>query len=276
MDIPGIDGFIRHMPDYEETQVKRIVLRLPLFAVIFFLIQFLLVNAVSIIIIPVEPYIPIILDLVFIFMGTLVAQVGFRAKSRLLNEDPERDYQRVVKPVLGGISMVFSAMMRSYIPMLFPASPLAVKLSSPMLSNELGTPFIVFRLILGAAFLIIGARTAYRAVMTFGIDTASLVYVYYPDEAEVVDHEIYSVIRHPMYLAVYLVAFGGLLFRFSPYAIITFTITALSFYRHIFLVEERELIERFGDLYVDYSNKVPALIARPKDWGEYFKFLIDR
>ena len=45
---------------------------------------------------------------------------------------------------------------------------------------------------------------------------------------------------------------------------------------HIRAVEEKELIERFGDSYIEYRKKVPALFVRPKKIGVYLKFLAGR
>ncbi len=158
-----------------------------------------------------------------------------------------------------------------------PLSSTTIMLSESYISKEVYLVQFYIRLvifIIGIICLIIGLRTAYQAVKIFGIDTASLVYVYYPEDAQMVEHEIYSVIRHPMYLSVYLVSFGSFLIYFSPYATIMFGIVGLSFYRHIFLVEEKELKERFGKSYQKYAKNVPALFISPKNWGVFFRFLL--
>jgi len=40
------------------------------------------------------------------------------------------------------------------------------------------------------------------------------------------------------------------------------------------LVEEKELIERFGQSYLDYRKRIPAFWPRPRDLGGFFKFLL--
>jgi protein-S-isoprenylcysteine O-methyltransferase Ste14 len=40
------------------------------------------------------------------------------------------------------------------------------------------------------------------------------------------------------------------------------------------LVEEKELLERFGPSYAEYRRRVPAFWPRPRDLGRFFKFLI--
>ena len=45
---------------------------------------------------------------------------------------------------------------------------------------------------------------------------------------------------------------------------------------HIRLVEEKELIKRFGDSYRDYQKNTPAIYIKPKDIGRFMKFLIGK
>ena len=45
---------------------------------------------------------------------------------------------------------------------------------------------------------------------------------------------------------------------------------------HIRLVEEKELIIRFGDSYREYQKQVPAILIKPKDIVRFMIFLIGR
>ena len=170
--------------------------------------------------------------------------------------------------------MVFAGDLFAYLPIFYSSSSKALILSSPFDSSILGGYLSILRYILGFAILIIAVLAAFRAIQEFGIDSASMVYVYFPEKAKVADHEIYSIVRHPMYLAVILISIGGFVVNFSFYGLIHLFITLLGFYRHIFLVEEKELIERFGDSYDEYSKKTPAIFIHPKNWGKFFKFLL--
>jgi len=38
-----------------------------------------------------------------------------------------------------------------------------------------------------------------RAISVFGIDYMAVVYLYFPEESEVIENETYSVLRHPTY-----------------------------------------------------------------------------
>jgi protein-S-isoprenylcysteine O-methyltransferase Ste14 len=42
---------------------------------------------------------------------------------------------------------------------------------------------------------------------------------------------------------------------------------------HIKFVEERELIDRFGDDYIKYRESVPALFVKLKDLKKYFSII---
>ena len=116
--------------------------------------------------------------------------------------------------------------------------------------------------------------TALRALFTFGIDYMALVYLYYPEESEVQKHEIFSILRHPTYLAVSLVNIGSFIIRFSIYSLISTCIFQIFLFVHLYSVEEQELIQRFGDSYLEYKNYVPAILVRLKKIRTYFRFLI--
>ena len=131
---------------------------------------------------------------------------------------------------------------------------------------------IWIRIILSAILIILGALTVRSAVLTFGLDYMTVVYLYFPEESEIQDHEIYSVIRHPTYLGGMLLGIAGLFFRFSVYSIVFCLVVFLVFRLQIWK-EEKELVERFGEGFIEYRQKVPALVVRPSKIGAYFRFL---
>ena len=282
MKISGFKGFYEALPDYTEKETRRLILRLPLFAIfalffqvfILYFVQWLSRTSHLLGLETIEIMIPILLNLVFVLGGTIVAQQGFLKKNQLVNTYGAYGYQKIVKTILLGISMVFAGDLFAYLPIFYSSSSKALILSSPFDSSILGGYLSILRYILGFAILIIAVLAAFRAIQEFGIDSASMVYVYFPEKAKVVDHEIYSIVRHPMYLAVILISIGGFIVNFSFYGLIHLMITLLGFYRHIFHVEEKELIERFGDSYDEYSKKTPAIFIHPKNWGKFFKFLL--
>jgi len=148
-------------------------------------------------------------------------------------------------------------------------------LFSSLLLPMLGvTPELDFwlRLILSGIMFVVGMLIVRSTILTFGIDYMAVVYLFFPEESEVQDHEIYSVVRHPVYMGGIILGAAAMIFNFSVYSILFFVIVYLIFKVQI-RREERELIERFGDGYAEYREKVPGLYVRPRDFRSLFKFL---
>jgi len=111
-----------------------------------------------------------------------------------------------------------------------------------------------------------------RALQTFGTDYMSVVYLYFPEESKIQNHEIYSVIRHPTYGGYLPPGLGGLFFTFTLYSIIFYLMFLLSFYLHIHFVEENELLTRFGQLYREYLKNAPAFLLNLINKGFFSAF----
>jgi protein-S-isoprenylcysteine O-methyltransferase Ste14 len=104
----------------------------------------------------------------------------------------------------------------------------------------------------------------------------ALIYLYYPEESELQDHKIYSILRHPAYFALLLITSGGIFFQLSGYAFYTLILFGIGMYIHLTFVEEKELRERFGDSYREYQKRVPALIIPPRQIIPFFRLLLGR
>jgi protein-S-isoprenylcysteine O-methyltransferase Ste14 len=48
----------------------------------------------------------------------------------------------------------------------------------------------------------------------------------------------------------------------------------IGFLCHIWLVEEKELVKRFGTSFLEYKRQVLALIVKTKMLGTFFNFLV--
>jgi protein-S-isoprenylcysteine O-methyltransferase Ste14 len=68
---------------------------------------------------------------------------------------------------------------------------------------------------------------------------------------------------------------SAMLFRMSVFAIIFFVLFYATWRAQI-SVEEKELVERFGEGYSEYMERVPGLRVRPGDFGTYVRFLLGR
>lgn len=127
---------------------------------------------------------------------------------------------------------------------------------------------------LGWALIAVGALLFLRVVQTFGVDYLIMLYVYFPEESHLVDHKIYDILRHPAYAAAQRIAFGLALLNGNWFALACALIFALGLWGWVYLVEEKELTERFGPDYVEYRQRVPAFWPHLRDLKGFFEFLV--
>lgn len=127
---------------------------------------------------------------------------------------------------------------------------------------------------LGWGLIAVGALLALRAVQTFGVDYLVMVYVYFPEESHLVEHKIYTILRHPAYAALQQIAFALALLNGNWFAVACALTFALGLWGWVRLVEEKELIERFGPAYDEYRQRVPAFWPHLRDLKGFFEFLI--
>lgn len=104
--------------------------------------------------------------------------------------------------------------------------------------------------------------------MTHGMD----IFTIFPEETPPVYGEIYSFIRHPLYFALLCISFAVAVFRNNMMAILVAIIFLFPLYVGIYL-EDRELIERYGDAHREYIKKTGALM--PKKPLGFLKTLIN-
>jgi protein-S-isoprenylcysteine O-methyltransferase Ste14 len=128
---------------------------------------------------------------------------------------------------------------------------------------------------LGWFTLCIGAILWTRSIFTFGADNLAWLYVYYPEEGKIIDSSIYGILRHPVYAGLLRFGIGLALLNGNANAVAFAILLPLGFTGWVQLVEEKELIERFGEAYLDYRKRTPAfwLRLRPSDLGKFFTFI---
>jgi len=132
---------------------------------------------------------------------------------------------------------------------------------------------IIF-LVLGWLMLITGIALWLRSILTFGFDNLALLYVYFPEEGQIVNSSIYSILRHPIYAGVLRIGIGLALLNGNANALAFAILMPLGFFGWIRLVEEKDLIQRFGESYVEYRKQIPAFWPKVRDLQRYFQFLI--
>jgi protein-S-isoprenylcysteine O-methyltransferase Ste14 len=226
----------------------------------------------------IEPFMPLLGTLLLGSFGFWVIGLLWRRRDSMKEKYGNLAYQHMIRYGVVGVFMIPPLIFHAFTSIRsLPGSPvnsLTNQWAMPIL-QILGIPTDVdvwTRLIISGMFIIFGALTIRSALLTFGLDYMGVVYLYYPEESEVVDHEIYSVVRHPTYLGGTLLAIAAIMFRFTIYSILI-GIMAYLVFRLQARREEKELVNRFGDSYRTYMKRVPALHIRFMDIPTYLRFL---
>ncbi|TWU39860.1 Isoprenylcysteine carboxyl methyltransferase (ICMT) family protein [Novipirellula aureliae] len=76
----------------------------------------------------------------------------------------------------------------------------------------------------------------------------------------------YSVLRHPLYLGNFLIAFGIVLHSCSPWLVALFIALFALYYERIMFAEEAFLRRKFGPDFVRWAAKTPAVLPRLRRW----------
>lgn len=87
---------------------------------------------------------------------------------------------------------------------------------------------------------------------------------------QVADHlntkGIYSVVRHPLYLANYLIWAGLLVYTMNIFAFVTVSLVYWIYYERIMMAEEAFLRSKYGDEFEEWASRVPAFLPK---WSLY-------
>ncbi|MEE9378310.1 MAG: methyltransferase [Candidatus Lokiarchaeia archaeon] len=273
------------LPNYQGKRIYRfilIVFLIALSSITFQLVmdslsRILLNNSILQIL---EPLTPIFGSLIIVIIGFLLVYSIWRNREKYVRNFGDLAYQKAFKFIVTGIPMVISVIVHSF----FPTDLIVSYGNNKNLSWYLGTPisdiffgfsmiFFIVRLCLWLIFVSLGLTVVLKSLKIFGIDNMGLVYVYYPNESTLENHEIYSILRHPTYHSLMLLSIGSIFLRFSIYSVIFFFIFIVGINIHLKFVEEKELLQRFGEEYKTYKENVPAFLLRFKDLKKYFSFV---
>ena len=281
----GTDELKAKLPDYQGGKIKLFLVLAFLVLAMSILFQLFmdslprLFGAVD----PLQilaPFTPVVGSFIVILSGFLIVRRFWMIRDKYLSRYGDKAYQKAFKLVAIGIPMLFSVIIHSFFPtdLLIPygiEDTISRFLGTPISELILGVPFYNFyiRLVLSIALVGLGLFVINRTLKFFGIDYMGLVYLFYPEESKLQNHEIYSILRHPTYHSLLLISIGSMIFRFSFYSIIYFLFFLVGINLHLEYVEEKELIERFGEGYKKYRETVPALFVKIKDFRKYFSIL---
>lgn len=112
---------------------------------------------------------------------------------------------------------------------------------------------LYLRIVLGAIFILVS--------LYLFIASHTVIFHKIRETPMVVDKGVFGRVRHPMYLAAILLYLGLICFTISIASIIIWIIILL-FYNFIAGYEEKILIEKFGDDYKNYMQRVRRWIPR--------------
>lgn len=73
---------------------------------------------------------------------------------------------------------------------------------------------------------------------------------------------IYSIVRHPLYLANYLIWAGVLVFTMNIYVFLIVSLAYWIYYERIMFAEEAYLRQQFGEKFEEWAARVPAFIPK--------------
>jgi protein-S-isoprenylcysteine O-methyltransferase Ste14 len=77
---------------------------------------------------------------------------------------------------------------------------------------------------------------------------------------------LYSIVRHPLYLANYLVALGLVIFFHLWWFAAAYTVLFWLYYERIMFAEEEFLRRKFGNHFTTWAARTPLLIPRLANW----------
>lgn len=252
MQLKGLDNLIRHVPELNTTSgiLKIAAYFLGIFALT--TIYFILTDQI--------PTWTLDSQIVVMAIGYLLLSRFFSQRKIFQEEYKETAYQNAFgRFALPGLAIIFAAVAH----IAYMNGP---KFTQPAM-------LLTILIWLGWVCIIIGTILWFRALFTFGVDNLTMLYVYFPEEGQMVNASIYGIIRHPIYGAALRIGIGLACLNMGIYALTFVVLLPLGVFGWIRLVEEKELIERIPN-YAEYRKHVPAFFPYPNRIIDFFKFLL--
>lgn len=249
--IKGIEILSKHVPELTSTSGK---IRIGLYAFAIFAlvtIYFIITDQI--------PTWSIDSQIIITALGFLVLSLFFSRKQAYKEKYKELAYRYAYAHyAMPGLVLIFAAITH------------AAYMNGPFIPPGWWT--IIF-FVLGWLMFCTGAILWIRSIFAFGADNLAFFYVYHPEEGKVINSNIYSVLRHPVYAGILRVGMGLALLNGNANAFAFALLLPLGFTSWIRLVEEKELIERFGQSYLEYRKSTPAFWPRARDLGRFYTFI---
>ena len=144
----------------------------------------------------IEPFLPFVGTILVGGTGILFLRRIWNRRDEMKTEYGDLAYQKMFPTGVVGISLLGSFIIHAFtsirsLPPGVPVNPVTTLWSQSIL-HMIGLPSvidIVIRLVLSTIFLLIGILLMRSAVLTFGIDNMTVVYLYFPEESEIQENE---------------------------------------------------------------------------------------
>ena len=251
MKLKGLDALAKHVPELNSASGRARIVLYAVFLLSLVTAYFILTDNI--------PTWSIDSEIIVSSLGFLILSLFFSRKQTYKEKYKDLAYRNAFAHyALPGLCLIFGAVAH------------AGYMNGPTIPTGWWTTAFT---VLGWYWVLVGAVLWARSVSTFGVDNLNLLYVYHPEESRIVDSSIYSVLRHPIYASAIRVWVGLALLNGNGNSVIFSVFVPLGLAGWIRLVEEKELIERFGQSYLDYRKRAPAFWPKLRDSGKFFKFL---
>ena len=251
--MPASDPLLSHIPELRLRSRR-------LLAMLIALASFTVATAAMVAVDVLWPEWTLLGQIAVVMIGFVVAAQFFWRRREYRTKYGDRSYRNAfLHFVLPGLPLMFAAIAHI---LYLPGARVLTGWATPAAA------------MLGLYFIVTGAFLYVRSYIAFGADNLAMLYVYFPKEGRLVDSAIYSVLRHPAYSGVIRVGLAFGLWRGTWFSIFFGLFMPIGLTLWLRLVEEPELIERFGEGYADYRRRIPAFWPRVQDWGKFARFLI--
>lgn len=252
MPVPGLDRLTRHFPDLATTAGR---LRLGLIGFVAFALPLAAMLSLDYH----WPGWTLAGPLAVIAAAYLTLRQFFSRRARLLARFGDAAYARAFTAfALPGVSMIWAAILHT------PVMP------GPRIWS--GWPAAAAAAV-GVYLALTSVALFARAILHFGVDNLAMLYVYFPTKGCLVESAIYGILRHPAYSGVVRLSLALGLWRGAWAAIAFGLFVPLGLAVWLRTVEERELVARFGDGYLQYRRRTPAFFPRGRDVLRFWQFL---
>jgi len=147
--------------------------------------------------------------------------------------------------------------------------PVFIELPACFFTRSLFNVFVAVPL---SVFLIVLGSLIRRPTGGYDSDIGSYMYLIFPEDSRKLEGGLYSFIRHPNYLGRGIIALGIGVFANNILAI-SLCLIHFSFFYILSLIEDWELVNRFGVDFIEYKKMVPAMIPRFRNWKIFLKMI---